>query len=136
MGLGFNPTMNNVLAVICANAEAFYRLMDETHRRAWDVRDNPVRLTAIFEKEFGVDASKNSLKTVKVDGKEPTLQNSQIVYPWPQYFIEETVDNKTEYTLTYPGDPAVVSTLQGWNHNVWPEIQFTCLLYTSPSPRD
>lgn len=139
VGLGFSPTMNNVLAVICANAEAFYRLMDETHRRAWDVRDNPVRLTAIMpsEKSFGVDASKASLKTVKVDGKAPTLQNSQIVYPWPQYFIEETDENKdTKYTLTYPGDPAVVTSLQGWNHNVWPEIQFTEEYITASLEKD
>ena len=136
VGLGFNPTINNVLAVICANAEAFYRLMDETHTRAWDVRDNPVRLTAIFEKGFGVDASKNSLKTVKVDGKEPTLKNSQIVYPWPQYFIEETVDKKPEYTLTYPGNPEVINANQGWDYSLWPEIQFTEEYLTASLQKD
>ena len=139
VGLGFNPTMNNVLAVICANAEAFYRLMDETHTRAWDVRDNPIRLTAIMppEKSFGVDASKASLKTVKVDGKSPTLENSQIVYPWPQYFIEETDENNDcHYTLRYPGDPTIINTIQGWDYNVWPEIQFTEEYITASLEKD
>jgi hypothetical protein len=139
VGLGFNPTMNNVLAVICANAEAFYRLMDETHTRAWDVRDNPIRLTAIMpsEKSFGVDASKASLKTVKVDGKSPTLANSQIVYPWPQYFIEETDENNDcHYTLRYPGDPTIINTIQGWDYNVWPEIQFTEEYITASLEKD
>ena len=107
VGLGFNPTINNVLAVICANAEGFYRLMDETHTRAWDVRTNPVRLTAIIDgKSFGVDAQKNSLQTVKVDGKSDSLSNTQIVYPWPQYFIDKS-DEKGDpkYELTYPGSP-------------------------------
>ena len=139
VGLGFNPTINNVLAVICANAEAFYRLMDDTHSRAWDVRDNPVRLTAIMpaDKSFSVDASKQQLKTVKVDGKADTLKNTQIVYPWPQYFIEETDENNdTNYTLTYPGGSNVASELQGWNYNLWPEIQFTEEYITASLEKD
>ena len=138
VGLGFNPTINNVLAVICANAEGFYRLMDETHTRAWDVRTNPVRLTAIIDgKSFGVDAQKNSLQTVKVDGKSDSLSNTQIVYPWPQYFIDKS-DEKGDpkYELTYPGSPEVVGTLQGWDYSLWPEIQFTEEYITASLQKD
>ena len=138
IGLGFNPTINNVLAVICANAEAFYRLMDETHTNAWNVRTNPVRLSAILppEKSFGVDA-KNSLKTVTVDGLGDTLQNSQIVYPWPQYFVEKTQKNgDLKYTLTYPGQPDIINSLQGYDYSIWPEIEFTEEYITASLEKD
>ena len=138
IGLGFNPTINNVLAVICANAEAFYRLMDETHTNAWNERTNPVRLSAILppEKSFGVDA-KNSLKTVTVDGLGDTLQNPQIVYPWPQYFIEEKKKNgDCRYTLTYPGQPDVINSLQGYDYSIWPEIEFTEEYITASLEKD
>jgi len=50
-GIGFSPTIRNVLAVIFANGEAFIRLMDDTHREAWNQRNNPVRKAAIFNKQ-------------------------------------------------------------------------------------
>jgi len=138
VGLGFNPTINNVLAVICANSEAFYRLMDETHTRAWDVRTNPARLSAIMpaDKSFGVDA-KVSLQTVKVDGKADSLTNTQIVYPWPQYFIKKIDENKDAYyDLTYPGNPEVINSIQGWDYTLWPEIQFTEEYITASLEKD
>ena len=139
IGLGFNPTINNVMAVICANAEAFYRLMDETHQAAWNVRTNKTRLSAIIppEKSFGVDG-KNMLDQVTIGGSTGnTLQNTAIVYPWPQYFEEEIDEDKnTKYTLKYPGQPSVISTIQGYDYSIWPEIQFTEEYITASLERD
>ena len=138
IGLGFNPTINNVLAVICANAEAFYRLMDDTHTAAWDVRDNTSRLAAIIppEKSFGVDG-KNMLDQVSVKGLSDTLKNTKIVYPWPQYF-EEEVDEKgdSKYTIKYPGQPQILESIRGWDYSIWPEIQFVEEYLTASLERD
>ena len=56
-GLGFKPTIRNVVAILMANVDAFYRLMDDVHREAWDLKDNPQRLRVIVnpEKGDGVD---------------------------------------------------------------------------------
>jgi hypothetical protein len=48
-GIGFVPTVRNVLSVIFANGEAFLRLMDDVHTKAWDVRDDEDRRKVIFE---------------------------------------------------------------------------------------
>ena len=47
-GLGFVPSARNVMAVIFANGEAFLRLMDDVHTRAWDKRDDKIRKNCIL----------------------------------------------------------------------------------------
>jgi hypothetical protein len=47
-GIGFVPNIRNVLAVIFANSEAFLRLMDDVHTKAWNVRDNKDRRKAVL----------------------------------------------------------------------------------------
>jgi len=122
-GLGFNPTIRNTIGVICANADAFLRLMDETHTKAYEQRTNPVRLTSIIdpEKSFGTD-SKDSLQKVTTDGK---LSEDNIVYPWPQYFETEVDQNgNSSYVVKYPGDPQSVTKTKAYLNDVWPEVQF------------
>jgi len=122
-GLGFNPTIRNTLGVICANADAFLRLMDNTHKAAYDQRTNPIRLTSIIDpdKNFGTD-TKDSVQKVTVDGK---LTEDNIVYPWPQYFETELdKDGNSSYVVKYPGDPKSMSKTKGYLYDVWPEIQF------------
>ena len=46
-GLGFTPTIRNVLAIFFANGEAFLRLMDDCHSEAWSKRDSEVRKKSI-----------------------------------------------------------------------------------------
>src|SRR5210317_399602 len=124
VGLGFNPTINNVLAVICACAEGFYRLMDEVADNAWEERTNPKRLSAIIppQKSFGEDG-KRLLNQVTTTGG--TLQNKSIVYPWPQYFEEVFDENgDSKYEIKYPGQPSIASSIDGWNYQLWPEIEF------------
>jgi hypothetical protein len=47
LGIGFNPTARNIIAVIMANAEGFLRLLDEVHTNAWNVKNDPVRKQVI-----------------------------------------------------------------------------------------
>lgn len=122
-GLGFNPTIRNVMGIICANADAFLRLMDDTHTKAYELRTDPVRLTSIIdpEKNFGTD-TKQALQSVTIDGK---LSEDTIVYPWPQYFeIERDNKGNESYVVKYPGDPKSISRTKGYLYDKWPEISF------------
>ncbi len=47
-GIGFAPTMRNILAVFFAQGEAFLRLMDDVHTKAWNLREDPYRKNAVF----------------------------------------------------------------------------------------
>ena len=114
-GLGFVPTIRNILAVFYCQGEAFLRLLDEVHKKAWDLRENKYRRAAIFG---------NVSAAPSVDVKTST-QNNEPIYPWPQV-IKETVgeDNKEKFTVIYPGDQTVASTYRAYSPEVWPEIEF------------
>lgn len=123
VGLGFNPTIKNIVAIICANSDAFMRLMDDVHKEAWEQRDNPVRLTAIIDsqKAFNLD-NKESIESVTTDGK---LKNTAVVYPWPHYLeLQKDEKGNEEYVAMYPGDSTVSSKIQGYDSTIWPEIKF------------
>ncbi len=120
-GIGFKPTIRNIFAVLFAGVDAFYRLMEDTHQRAWDVRKNTTRLLSVIppEKSFSVDGL-NSIQT-----SSGNLNNENIVYPWPLYFTKEKQENGSElYTIQYPGDPKIVNQTKGWNTSIWPEVYF------------
>ena len=109
------------MAVIFAGLDGFYRLMEDTHVRAWNQRTNPIRLESIIpaSKNFGVD-SKNL-----VNGTNQ-LNDLNVVYPWPQYFTNETQKDGSEiYVIKYPGDSSVINATKGFDSVVWPEVAFT-----------
>jgi len=113
--LGFVPNIRNVLAVFYCQGEAFLRLLDEVHKKAWDQRENPYRRAAIF----------NTTSTApSVDVKSST-QNNEPIYPWPQV-IKESVseDNKEKFEIIYPGDQTVASSYRAYNPEIWPEVEF------------
>ena len=118
--LGFNPTIQNVMAVICANADAFFRLMDNVHENSWEQRQNPIRMSAVLNTGIGIEGKNNVNETI--DGKQ---SNSDVVYPWPQYF-EETQDDdgNTVFEDKYPGDTSCINRTQGYQYDAWPEIEF------------
>ena len=91
-GIGFKPTIRNILAVLFANGEAYLRLLDDVHTAAWEQRDNPVRKEAVF--------SRNS--TSGGDINFQTVEQSP-VYPWPQFTVENTADGNTTYEIKYIG---------------------------------
>jgi len=115
-GIGFSPTIRNVLAVVFANGEAFIRLMDDTHREAWNQRNNPVRKAAIFNKQTA-EANPDNLNS-GLDGETP-------VYPWPQFLVATTGEGGKEmFEIKYPGDSDVITQTQGFDYVAWPEIEF------------
>ena len=119
--LGFVPTIRNVFAVIMAGADAFYRLMEDVHQEAWDVRDDTARLRSVIppEKSFSSDA----LKTLQTSSGE--LNKDNVIYPWPLYFtLEKQKDGRELYTIQYPGDSKVINQTRAYDYRVWPEIGF------------
>ena len=115
-GIGFIPTIRNVLAVIFANGEAFLRLLDEVHTKAWDVRNDQDRKDAIFDK---------SVATASPETKDLNSKTDIPVYPWPQYIVATSgEDGHEKYEIQYPGDSKYVSKTKGYLFDKWPEIEF------------
>jgi hypothetical protein len=114
-GLGFTPSIRNILAIFYCQGEAFLRLLDEVHKKAWDQRENKYRRAAIFG---------NVTTAPSVDVKTST-QNNEPIYPWPQV-IQETVgsDKQEKFELIYPGAQNVASTYRAYNSEIWPEVEF------------
>ena len=120
-GLGFKPTIRNIFAIIIAGADAFYRLMEDNHQDAWNVRTDKDRLLAVIpaEKNFSVDA----LKSIQKSSTE--LNDDNVVYPWPLYFTLEKQDNGSDlYTIQYPGDAKYIRQTKAYDYRVWPEVGF------------
>ena len=120
--LGFVPTIRNVFAVIMAGADAFYRLMEDVHQDAWNVRDDVARLMSVIppEKSFSPEA----LKTLQTSSGE--LNKDNVIYPWPLYFtLEKQKDGRELYTIQYPGDSKVINQTRAYDYRIWPEIGFT-----------
>jgi hypothetical protein len=111
-GLGFVPTIRNVLAVFFANGEAFLRLMDDVHREAWNKRNSDVRKNAILN-----SSAPNSDKPI-------ISKNDDVVYPWPQFIVETEKNGVKSYDVTYPGDVNSLSITQGFLYDEWPEVEF------------
>lgn len=116
-GLGFRPTIRNVMAMLVANIDAFYRLLDDVHREAWDLRDDPIRKSVIISPE-----TSNG-----VDTKDTVLginQNENFVYPWPQYYEREYDGGNAKDVVKYIGDPDVEGRTRSYLFDKWPEVEF------------
>ena len=98
-GIGFEPTIRNIMGVILANADVYIRLMKDVHNRAFEVAERRKKVIGNLE-----DESK--------DGQ---------IYPWPE--IKKQTANKQK-VLAYPGDPELQEKLQSFNRSLWPEIDF------------
>ena len=117
-GLGFQPSIRNVLAVIMASTEGFIRLMEDVHEAAWGQRQNKYRMAAVIgdEKTAPSPDSKDSVKGA--DG------NLIPVYPWPHYYVETNSDKGEKFELRYPGDASVKSKTKAYIYQYWPEVEF------------
>ena len=114
-GIGFVPNIRNVLAVIFASAEAFLRLMDDTHTKAWNVRDEKIRRDAVL---------KPQTQGASQDAVDGNLSN-QPIYPWPQVLKETTgTDGHEIFEITYPGDQSIIDQTKGYLPDMWPEVEF------------
>jgi hypothetical protein len=115
-GIGFVPNIRNVLAVIFASGEAFLRMMDDVHTKAWEQRDNKYRKEVIFNKQIA-NASADNLLTGDVA--------NQPVYPFPQLIVATTGDKNQElYEIRYPGDPDIIDRTKAYLFDVWAEVEF------------
>jgi hypothetical protein len=131
-GIGFTPTVRNIIAVIMASAEGFIRLLDDVHTNAWNVKYDPVRKKAILDNPASAPSSetvdqvvRDPANLVNQNQLDDIVNNSEIpVYPWPQYFVETPDDKKGRFQLKYLADPSVVDTTQGYLFDKWPEVEF------------
>ncbi len=108
--LGFKPTVRNIFAILVAHADTFLRLMDETHRDSFSVRNDPRRLNA-----------------VKGPGQSSTnteLPEDEFIYPWPHYFLTKEENGATSYVSTYPGAVGALSQTKAFDSLLWPEVSF------------
>lgn len=113
-GVGFRPSIKNIITVIMASTEAFIRLLDDVHKKAWDQREDPDRRNAVL-KYPSSDAKDN----VQILNK----QNIVPIYPWPQYFVQDD-KNPQRFVIQYPGDASVVDSTKAFDYKKWPEVQF------------
>jgi len=127
-GLGFKPTVRNMIAVVMASAEAFIRLLDDVHTNAWNVKYDPVRKQAIMDNPSSAQSSETRGKLpISTSAQESNqgLSNAQEpVYPWPLFFVETPEDKKGRFQLKYIADPTVVNLTQGYLFDKWPEVEF------------
>ena len=127
-GLGFKPTVRNMIAVVMASAEGFIRLMDDVHTKAWNVKYDPVRKAAILDNDASAPSSETRGYVKQTQGSllgNTAAENAQIpVYPWPQFFVETPEDKKGRFQLKYIADPTVIDRTQGGDYAKWPEVQF------------
>lgn len=100
-GLGFEPTIRNIVAVILANADTYIRLLKNVHESAFDVSDT----RKSFIDNFNTDANKNDN-----------------IYPWPE-IKKQSEDGKIN-VLTYPGAFDVQKKLKSYSSLLWPEVDF------------
>lgn len=115
-GIGFTPTIRNVLAVIFANGEGFLRLMDDVHTSAWEQRNNKYRKDVIFD---------TTVAGASQDNLTPGNTTEQPVFPWPQLIVGTDGENGNEkYEITYPGDKKVIARTKANNYDIWPEVEF------------
>ena len=113
-GIGFSPTIRNVLAVFFAQGEAFLRLLDEVHAKAWDLRDDTIRKAAVLSTSSGANS---------VDLKDLTVLETPI-YPWPQVIVENNLKEGERYELKYPGDTSIATKIRAYQPEIWPEVEF------------
>jgi len=127
-GLGFRPTVRNMMAVVLASAEAFLRLMDDVHTNAWSLKNDPVRKSAILNNISSAQSSdsRDNLPVAPQSlSDNSNYDYSQIpIYPWPQFFVETPEDKKGRFQLKYIGDPSVSDLTQGYLYDKWPEVEF------------
>ena len=101
-GLGFVPSLRNIMGIILASSEAFLLLMDDVHVAAYEVRNNKKKQRAV---------GNNDIKG---------LPDSP-VYPWPLYTKLKECD---KYEIKYPGDNDIINETRAYDYEIWPEVEF------------
>ena len=103
-GIGFEPSIRNIVGVIMASSDAFLRLMEEVHIKASIQSRNPQKKKAVPQ-------------DIKNQPDSP-------VYPWPQFAKDVVTENGVKFELKYPGDTEYIKETGAENYEVWPEVEF------------
>lgn len=99
-GIGFEPTVRNLFAVILANAEVYIRLLKEVHQDAFKIADERKKILVGLDKET----------------------KGESIYPWPE--IKKTTPTDKKKVIAYPGEPELRNRLKSDNPVLWPEVAF------------
>ena len=100
-GIGFDPTIRNIFAVILANADVYIRLLKDVHKSAFDVsQDRKKILLGLVDEAPGGDN----------------------IYPWPE--VKKLTGTDKRKVIAYPGDSDLLKKLKSDNKNMWPEVDF------------
>lgn len=120
-GIGFIPNLRNVLAVIFANGEAFLRLMNDVHIKAWDINSNNKEALKIRQESI----LKKTVSNATTDNIENPNDDLVPIYPWPQFIVNEVdTEGNEKYIVEYPGNKNYIDQTKGFLYDVWPEIEF------------
>lgn len=111
-GLGFEPTVRNIIAVILANAETYIRLMKDVHEKAFEQAGERKR---IFEE--------NIVKTSGI-----LRDGGNTIFPWPE--VKLSSSKGKEMVLVYPGSREMQQKLKSYDKNLWPEVDFVENFYS------
>jgi len=120
-GLGFRPSLRNIMAMIFASIEGFYLLLDDVHTDAWSQRLNKKRKQAIFNPTISSanpDTYQNTPTTTA-----PNLGDIP-VYPWPQYLVDTNAEDDEPFEIRYPGEPSQIARTGANDFVAWPEVEF------------
>ena len=100
LGIGFEPTVRNLFAVLLANAEVYVRLLKEVHQDAFNVaNDRKNKLKGFDDESIGAS-----------------------IYPWPE--IKRTLPTDKKKVIAYPGEPELREKLKSNDPLLWPEVAF------------
>jgi len=102
IGIGFEPTIRNIMGVVLANAETYIRLMKDVHYKAFE----------------NAEVRRKILGGVLTD----TDKSENAIYPWPE--VKAQTAGGKEMVLLYPGCREMAEKLQSYNRNLWPEVDF------------
>jgi hypothetical protein len=103
-GIGFNPTIKNVFAVVLANAEVFIKFLKDVHVKAFEVGE-----------------IRRSKLTKQYCNETPDINGGNI-YPWPK--VVKPSNDGTLSVLAYPGESELVEILGSNDKTLWPEVDF------------
>ena len=101
LGIGFKPTIRNVMAVVCANAETYIKLMKDTHNRAFDASE---------------------IRSKLLSGVSTDSIGSDNIYPWPE--VKKHSVSEKQNVLVYPGSLDMYKKLRSNESSIWPEVEF------------
>lgn len=101
-GIGFEPTIRNIFAVILANAEVYIRLLKDVHNKAFQDSENRSKILKSFSDE---------------------TPGGGAIYPWPEVKKSSAIGSKSKL-IAYPGDRDLRQKLKSDDKKLWPEVDF------------